>query len=52
MEPQSAPPSGERLSVRQVVFWLVFAALLVLGLSLFFRNADRIVPLLDVVTDR
>jgi hypothetical protein len=52
MEPQSAPVDGERLSPRQVFAWTLFVAVLLVALSLFFQYADRIVPMLDVVTDR
>jgi hypothetical protein len=51
MERQSATASGERVSVRQVVSWLLFLLLVIAGLALFFLNADRIVTMLDVVTD-
>jgi len=52
MEPQSAPSNGERPSARQALAWTLFVAMLLVGLSLFFQYADRIVPMLDVVTDR
>lgn len=52
MDPQSAPANADRLRVPRVVFWMLFVAALVIGLALFFQNADRIVPMLDVVTGR
>jgi hypothetical protein len=52
MDPKSAPASGERLSPRQVISWTLLVVVVLIGLSLFFQNADRIVPMLDVVTDR
>jgi hypothetical protein len=52
MDPQSAPANRDRLSARQAVSWTLFVVVLVIGLSLFFQLADRIVPMLDVVTDR
>jgi len=47
----SAPPA-ERLRVRQAVVWSAFAALLVLGVVLWLRFADRLVPMVDAVSDR
>jgi cytochrome c-type biogenesis protein CcmH/NrfF len=49
--PPSADPAG-RLNLRQMVIWGVFMALLVLGVVLWFRFANRIVPMLDAFTDR
>ena len=51
LAPNSAEPA-ERLGVRQVVIWSVFAAVLVLGIVLWFRFGNRIVPMLDVFSDR
>ena len=51
MAPNSAEPAA-RPGTRQLVIWSVFAALLVLGLVLWFRFANRIVPMLDALTDR
>ena len=52
MPASPAAQPAERLRLRQAVIWTVFAALLVLGIVLWFRFADRIVPMLDVLTDR
>jgi hypothetical protein len=49
--PHSTEPADSP-DVRQVVIWSVFAAVLVLGIVLWFRFANRIVPMLDVFTDR
>ena len=49
---QSAASNHERLSVRQAAAWTLFAAVLLIGLVLFFQHADRIVSMLDVATDR
>jgi hypothetical protein len=51
MNPPASDPST-RLRPTQVVIWSVFMALLVVGVALWFRFADRIVPMLDVLTDR
>ena len=51
LAPNSAEPA-ERPGLRQAVIWSVFAAMLVLGIVLWFRFAHRIVPMLDVFTDR
>ena len=51
LAPNSAEPA-ERPGMRQVVIWAVFAAMLVFGIVLWFRFASRIVPMLDVFTDR
>ena len=50
-----APPAAEtadRVRLRQAVIWTVFAALLVLGIVLWFRFAGRITPMLDALTGR
>jgi hypothetical protein len=47
----TADPS-ERLRLRPMIIWSIFAALLVLGVVLWFRFSDRIVPMLDSLTDR
>ena len=51
MPPNAADPA-ERLMLRTVVVWTVFAALLVLGVVLWFRFSGHIVPMLDAITDR
>jgi hypothetical protein len=38
--------------MRQVVAWTAFAAVLLAGILLWFRFRDRIIPMLDVLTDR
>jgi cytochrome c-type biogenesis protein CcmH/NrfF len=48
---RSADPA-DRLQLRPMVIWSVFMALLVLGVVLWFRFSNRIVPMLDVFTDR
>lgn len=47
----TADPS-DRLRLRPMIIWSIFAALLVLGIVLWFRFSDRIVPMLDSLTDR
>jgi hypothetical protein len=47
----NSDPSS-RLRPTQMAIWSVFMALLVVGLVLWFRFSDRIVPMLDVLTDR
>lgn len=50
-----APPAADpadRLRLRQVVIWGIFAVVLVLGVVLWARFSDRIAPMLDVLTDR
>jgi type VI protein secretion system component VasF len=47
-----APAPAERLRLRQAVIWTVFAALLVLGLVLWFRFGGHVRPMLDVLTER
>ena len=51
MSPNPAQPA-ERLRLRQMLIWAVFAALLVTGIVLWFRYSGRIVPMLDALTDR
>jgi hypothetical protein len=51
MAPNAAGPA-ERLRLHQVVIWTVFAALLVLGVVLWLRYSNHIVPMLDVLIDR
>lgn len=50
----SSPATGapSRRGTTQIVIWTVFMALLALGVVLWFRFGDRIVPMLDVITDR
>jgi hypothetical protein len=43
---------ADRPGTRQVVIWSVFAAVLALGIVLWFRFGNRIVPMLDVFGDR
>jgi hypothetical protein len=47
----SAEPA-DRPGTRQVVIWSAFAAILVLGIVLWFRFGNRIAPMLDVFSDR
>ena len=47
----SAGPS-DHLKLRQMVIWTIFMALLVVGVVLWFRFSNRIVPMLDAFTDR
>jgi hypothetical protein len=49
--PKSAEPA-EGPGMRQLVIWSVFASVLVLGIVLWFRFGNRIVPMLDVFSDR
>ena len=51
MAPPAADPA-DRLRLRQMVIWTIFAAVLVLGVVFWFRFSGRIVPMLDVLTDR
>ena len=44
------PPPSE--SAREVLMWAGLSVALALGLVLYFRFADRITSLLDVVTDK
>ncbi len=52
MRASPAPDSADRVHLRQLLAWSVFAALLALGIVLWFRFSGRIVPMLDVLTDR
>ncbi|HLA91689.1 MAG TPA: hypothetical protein VJL28_14765 [Gemmatimonadaceae bacterium] len=52
MSASSPNTPAARLRARQIVLWTAFTALLVLGVILYFRYADRIVPLLDAVIER
>jgi type VI protein secretion system component VasF len=52
MPAPQAPAQAERLGLRQAVIWTVFAALLVLGIVLWFRFAGRITPMLDAIMGR
>jgi len=47
-----ADDPADRLRLRQMVIWAVFAGLLVLGIVFWFRFSGRIVPMLDSLTDR
>ena len=42
----------ERLRLRPMVIWSAFAILLVTGVVLWFRFSDRIVPMVDVLTEK
>lgn len=42
----------DRHAVRSIALWTVFTVLLILGVLLFFRDGGRIVPLLDVMSER
>jgi len=50
----ASPPSGppDHIRPRQLALWAVFAALLVLGVVLWFRFSGRVVPMLDFVSGR
>jgi hypothetical protein len=50
--PASNADPAERLRLRPMLLWTAFAALLVLGIVLWFRFSGRIVPMLDSLTDR
>jgi hypothetical protein len=39
-------------SAQELALWAALTAVLIGGLVLYFRFADRIVPLLEVVTDK
>jgi len=52
MMAQQSADQAEGLRLRQVVVWTVFAALLVLGIVLWYRHAGRLVPMLDALSDR
>lgn len=52
MSASSPNTPAERPRARQIVLWVAFTALLVLGVVLYFRFSHRIVPLLDAVTER
>jgi cytochrome c-type biogenesis protein CcmH/NrfF len=49
-QPSSDPADSLRL--RQLITWGVFAVLLVLGVVLWFRFSNRIVPMFDALIDR
>ncbi|MFI5232582.1 MAG: hypothetical protein ACHQSE_08710 [Gemmatimonadales bacterium] len=48
---RASGPAG-RLNLRQMILWGAFLALLAVGVVLWFRFSGRIVPMLDVLTDR
>ena len=50
--PQPTERPQDRLGAPQDALWAGFTLLLIVGISLYFRFADRFAPLLDVVTDR
>ncbi|MCX5767125.1 MAG: hypothetical protein NTZ43_07885 [Gemmatimonadetes bacterium] len=47
-----AEPNSRGSSVRGLALWVAFSLVLAFGVVLYFRFADHITPLLDVVTDR
>lgn len=49
--PNAADPA-DRLGPRQLAAWSVFAALLALGLAFWYLYSARIIPMLDLLTDR
>ncbi len=49
--PISAQPD-DRIRLRPLILWSAFAALLLVGVVLWFRFNDRITPMLDTILDR
>lgn len=47
-----AEPSRQINNVQELALWAGLTAVLAVGLVLYFRYADRIAPMLDLVTDR
>ncbi|MBI3568187.1 MAG: hypothetical protein HY084_08315 [Gemmatimonadetes bacterium] len=47
-----AEPTRPINDAQELALWMALTALLAAGLVLYFRFADRIAPLLDVVTDK
>jgi type VI protein secretion system component VasF len=52
MPPPPTADQADHLRLRQLITWGIFAALLVLGVVLWFRFSNRIVPMLDSLIDR
>ena len=52
MPAPSERSASERSRAPAIALWMTFTALLLFGVFLFFRFGDRILPFLDVVTDR
>lgn len=48
--PSSNP--ADRVTLRQMVLWGAFLALLVIGVVLWARFSSRIVPMIGALTDR
>jgi hypothetical protein len=49
-DPSKPPSAGRRLPA--IALWTTFIAILVLGLVLYFRFSGRILPFLDVASER
>lgn len=52
MPPSSPADQADSLRLRQLITWGIFGALLVLGVVLWFRFSNRIVPMFDALIDR
>jgi hypothetical protein len=52
MPAPSADAPADRHRARAIALWLAFTALLLAGVFLYFRFGDRILPLLDAMSDR
>jgi hypothetical protein len=52
MPASPASPPADRVGGRQIALWMVFTAVLIGGVVLFFRFGDRVLPFLDAVLDR
>jgi len=47
-----SPSRQQKESAREMLLWAGMTVVLAIGLVLYFRYAELIVPLLDVVTDK
>jgi hypothetical protein len=52
MPASSDDAPADRHPLRAIVLWTTFTALLVLGVVLYFRYRDRVLPFLDAAGDR
>jgi len=52
MPPSTTADSADSLRLRQLITWGIFAVLLVLGVVLWFRFSNRIIPMFDALIDR
>jgi len=50
--PAPSVTPADRHRVRATALWMVFTALLILGVVLYFRDGSRVVPLLDAMSER